>query len=259
VTEEVNIVSLSPSTVAGIERRARDYWEIDGVPDFVGGMIYLLFIVSGMALILSIRHVSGYWSVLLSLLATLLLYATGYYVLRRPLERNLVEHIKAVVTYPRTGYVTPLDLVTESPEPFVPTILEINQSRFTTARRNQNQNVALRVARAALSVACGIWGWPLVILLLTGRSWFVPLEPWVFVGLGIAVGLRHVKDLSKNRFFGIDILGFPALGLVVMLLFEVQQPGIGRVLAVVGPGFIVIVRSTLTLLRYVHCNPLPKT
>jgi hypothetical protein len=88
-----------PSIIRAARRRARDYWQIDGLPRIIDGLSTLIIGV----LFLFMRR-SGPWLALLGCIA----YGVKFLFELQGGQENLVNWLKAKVTYPRSGYVDSL-------------------------------------------------------------------------------------------------------------------------------------------------------
>lgn len=84
------------SELRELETRSQRYWTIDGLPELVMGLVWL---ITGGAQLLMVSLKPSLWLALLSLVvpAALVLIGLG--------SRWFVERLKLRITYPRTGYV----------------------------------------------------------------------------------------------------------------------------------------------------------
>lgn len=227
----------NPSPVALAERRAWTYWSADGLPSILIGIGCLT-----MAFILFADH-----SRLPRVLDVILLVATlALYSFIMISNRQILEWLKARLTYPRTGYVAPpysagfdrfsfqsvaLDLSQAGPD--VPSdLLALRQSRGRWTLLLVLVNVAVTIA--ALTVA----------------------SPWICVLLGFTTagalwwGTRFDKSLSWIVIVGFVLLGF------YMAVFAIPPSERLKVM-VAGWGSLFVLGGTITFIRYLLAHPSP--
>jgi len=211
-----------------VSRKARDYWEVDGLPTILRGVGWLLlasFIYAfGFGLRAYVKDgINGLLLILVGVPTLIFLFA--WMSSHVP---DLLRLLKGKITYPRTGYIASPDQWRKPPEPENPT-LRVRVSRFFER-------------------------WWLVFYI---GSFYLPhfqMRPWMLVALGTAIGLFRVSKL-KDRVFWIEVLGYPILGIAAALLFETHARGSVAV-AWLAPGLILVLRGVMTLFRYLQQNPL---
>ena len=103
----------SDTSHSQLARRARGYWNVDGLPTLVGASVYLAS-VGGLFALASLLWVgnSGFWDSLVQVLAalaitTLPFWAIAFLIWWSVNGEDVIAWFKLRITYPRTGYVAP--------------------------------------------------------------------------------------------------------------------------------------------------------
>jgi len=89
-------MSETSNAILEARRRARDYWDIDGLPALLAGAATVSF---GVLLLPTDNHLPGWWG------AGLTLGVVAVYFFAE--SKRALEWLKSRITYPRTGYVAP--------------------------------------------------------------------------------------------------------------------------------------------------------
>lgn len=194
-------MSETNNAILEAKRRARNYWDIDGLPAFMAGATpFLLGVFSLYTGKNSVWDILWVWFVL-SLWFD---------------SKDIVEWLKGRITYPRTGYVAPPEAAPEH-DPY--TIISVIK-----------EPVAPIVGRASRR-AIGILNFPLLlfVLLFDDYGWIVCLAclasalifwyrnqddpPWFEIA-GSAIAGLVILPVDSHRTFGVFLLVFGATGMV---------------------------------------------
>jgi len=188
----------SPSPVFLAEKRSWSYWFADGLPQLLIGVSAILF---GFYFISMMTSAS-------TGLVVLSFVAFGAYLLIQIRAPQILEWLKARITYPRTGYAASpyfatkksvycdanLNLTTVQ-DPNAPAIAEIKR-----VRRARN----LRLSRTYILMALASLG-----------LWFVH-APWICTLTGIVMGIILWMGTRADKSVSLlVILGFPVVGFSV--------------------------------------------
>lgn len=198
-------------------RRARDYWDIDGLPALLAGAATVSY---GVLWLPTDNHLPRWWGValVLGLFALLLLSES----------KRALEWLKSRITYPRTGYVAPPQADTASErDPY--TIMSI-------MKEPEAQELLAPLEGRASRRAFEFSDFPVFTLLLlwwlfSFNSWIASLSclatalwfwwknkedpPWFEIaGAAIAGLLSAILTVSDRRRFCIVLIVFGASGMV---------------------------------------------
>jgi hypothetical protein len=222
-------MSASPPSVHEAARRARDYWEQDGLPKLVSGVIFLT-----VALVFFLRRRTQDW-VSLCLLSFLVYGSTSW----------IVDRLKYRFTYRRTGYVTPPDSISRNS---MSTGLEV-----PSLLRPETQDQTLEGLRTPegtpfLLFATGVvlWFGLLVETLATGTIWYA-------VAAAVLSGFFTHKERYVNR---IAYTGFPFL-IYAATVLPLRPPRLWFLIA--GVGVLHVLEGGVRLVLYRRRNPQPTT
>jgi hypothetical protein len=216
------------SEIVEAGRRAKAYWEIDGLPAMLVGASTVLI-----GLLLYFGSFPSAW-----FLPALAVFFLLWSVLNK---KETLEKLKARITYPRTGYVARPQAYEQAEY-----LSTVPLSKSEIAPRSDEGPVDRR--RAAISrvtlgpLAVGLW----IAALLLGNRW--PACAACVVG---AVDLWWKS--SKNPPW-INILSFFVEG-AAMAVFSVPR-GLGIVLGL--NGVTLMVRGAGMLFRYLRQHPAPQ-
>lgn len=241
----------SPSPVLDAERRAWNYWFVDGLPNLIGGLLCLL--LAGASFLLSGPHPRRS-----PLVIALLVLAYGIYVVVLLRFRQTLEWLKTRITYPRTGYaaspyftfgqdasppadLTMLNLSDTAKQGILPDASEVERERQD---RYWRLWLTLTVFTAAALCAafihqrwiCGVFG--------------------TAAGLGIWLTTRRDERLSWAVAYGLPFAG------MYMFMFHGSNQGLrierlGSFLA--GMGLVLTLTGAVALIRYLRRNPVART
>jgi hypothetical protein len=223
--------STSPVFLA--EQRSWSYWFADGLPQLLIGISAILF---GFYFVYSGSPSASRTASLLAIVGF------GIYLLLTVRAAQILEWLKARITYPRTGYAAspyfaskdslacspPLNLT-----PNAPAIAEIKRARETRNRRLSLTYLLL----GATSLA--IW--------FVNISWICTLTALV-MAIILWLGTRTDKSISF-----LVVLGFPVVGFYVDTLKVAPHFRVGYF--ILGVGFLFLLEGLISLLLYLPRNP----
>ncbi len=208
-------------SVLQAERRARSYWNIDGLATLAQAVAVLLA-----GLWFWYMNYSGAWSRHNSELSAIVcIMAVILDTIRRP---GVISWLKAKITYPRTGYVTPL------------------QQQGSQEGRRINLNA--------------LW-FALVLLAL----WAVALSvetPWICVAVGLLTGLALWWSSIREKFVYVDVLGVSCLGMLAAVLLNATHKSFHLqrfAFVLIALGIFGLLKGTVTLLHYLRRNPVAQS
>jgi hypothetical protein len=232
--------SLSPTLQA--ERRSWHYWFEDGLPSIVTGAGCLLM---AFFLLYTRRHSNSLFRAAIGLTAVILY---GLILLR---QRQILDWLKARITYPRTGYVSPPYFAEDTTLPLDLTALSLQGADAKppedAARLHADRKRRLWFAIALTLVA--------VVPTMFIRS------PWIFSATGLLLaaalwyGARHEQRLSW-----IVLGGFPFLGFTLSVFLPRAVIGSERIAYLLaGAGVLFFADGALSLFRFLLRNPRPRS
>jgi hypothetical protein len=246
------------------DHRAKEYWSSDGIPALVFGVAYIvLFLeVSAIfALLYLLPHVGSNWlwffnsAFVASPVAGFLSFAWfGLW------HEDIIEFIKARITYPRTGYVAPPSYWKDENEEEEEANTLLGAVLLWIYRLPIFESSPGRMARACLRILFWVW-----VLGIYKPSWLPPNLRWIFIALlALPSPSRFRKfrrKLAHNKRQWIKVLGFPlyVLAVLVVLLLWKQHPTVGMILFWLSPGLLLMLGGAIDLTRYLRRNPLPRT
>lgn len=241
--------TLSP--VLDAERRAWNYWFVDGLPNLLAGLACLL--LSG-AYLLVLRY--RFTHSLIAILVGVLLLGVFTFVLFR--LRQTLEWLKSKVTYPRTGYAAAPYFTFQQNAPLPADLSMLNLSRaqqtrilpsaWETARELEDRNrlMWLTVAVYLAAMLCAQF-------LSTG---------WVCGALGMAVGLGiWLAARTSERHAWSVAFGLPYAGLFTFTIAApyVRHFHIDRIAFFLsGAGVVLVLAGAIVLVRYLRDNPVAR-
>jgi len=210
------IMQQVTDSVLQAERRARSYWDIDGLATLAQAVAVLL------AGLWFWYMNSDAWSPRRNseLSAIVCIMAIILDTIRRP---GVISWFKAKITYPRTGYVAPL------------------------------QQASLKGRRINLNA---LW-FALVVLALWAAALSVE-TPWVCVAVGVLTGLALWWSSIREKFADVDILGVSCLGMLAAVLLNATHGSFHLqrfAFVLIALGIFGLLKGTVTLLRYLRRNP----
>jgi hypothetical protein len=232
-------MSNSPSPVFLAEKRSWSYWFADGLPQLLIGISAMLF---------------GFYFISMTSMASKALVAFsfvafGTYLLIQIRAPQILEWLKARITYPRTGYAASpyfaarnnvycdanLNL-TPVQDPNAPAIGEIKR-----VRRARN----LRLSRTY------------ILLALTSLPlWFVHTS-WICALMGIAMGIVLWLGTRADQSVSLlVVLGFPVVGFTVGALQLGPNARVGSF--IFGIGLLFLLDGLVSLVLYLRRHPVPQ-
>ena len=202
------------SPILSAELRARNYWFVDGLPNLVTGMVLVLI---GAALLAGQVKPERPLLLGVSLVAIVLYLAFALRI------RQVVEWLKARITYPRTGYTAPPYLTEDA-----------------TLSPDRKRRAWLLIGLVVAAI--------LVTRLVE--------SPWICLGGGLLAGLSLWLAIRKNeKVSWIEVFAFPFVGLC-LAVFAVA-PRNRLPFFVLGAGLALALSGALRLVRYLRRNPAP--
>jgi hypothetical protein len=214
-------------------RRAAAYWFVDGFPEIVLGA---LLVVCGIAGILCDTYVPLTEENRQFLGLAIMLAGFVVYYLK---ERAILGWLKSRVTYPRTGYVQPPEEMDRGCRRGLITL----SLRSTAA---PNENVSFFRERIAMLIFSVFVLWPY------SRS--RPVLPFLIATLALALFVVSRRLQHRYRWWSTLILALLGVPFLWIRIPPILGPMVGLVLA----GSWVLVEGFLTLVAYLHANPLPR-
>jgi hypothetical protein len=223
-------------------QRAASYWFIDGLPEIVTGVEFLLWgavgILGGLILL---HHPKAY---LPGWLAALVVFSMAVWP---GWDRRITEFLKAWVTYPRTGYVqSPID---EQQKPLI--------EPFTFLRLRDRPAPEENMTSFRLRALLVLWvGWQIPGQVLNGFSNQVE-QPWStpVAMLALAVALYALNRNLERAYAWWFVLLLPAAGLLAMPLN--LRADLRQFLVPAISGIWLLARGAWTLAGYLRKNPRP--
>ncbi|HEY6265327.1 MAG TPA: hypothetical protein VIW93_11030 [Candidatus Acidoferrum sp.] len=212
----------SPSPVFLAENRSWSYWFADGLLQLLIGISAMLF---GFYFISMATPAS-------TVLAVLSFVAFGAYLLIQIRGPQILEWLKARITYPRTGYAASPYFATKNnvycdanlnltpvQDPNAPAIAEIKRVRWARNR----------------------------------RLWFVH-APWICALTGTAIGIILWMGTRADKSVSLlVILGFPVVGFSVGALQLAPHARVG--FFILGVGLLFLLDGLVSLVLYLRRNP----
>jgi hypothetical protein len=234
------MINMTPaeSPVAKVERRAWNYWFVDGLPNLVAGLTCLL--VSATVIVaLDYRNRRS------PLVIILVLVAFGLYMVIAIRFRKVLEWLKSRITYPRTGYAAP-PYFTENSTPTT----HLTMLNLSGLRQKETLTDAL------VSEDVRRRGWFFLGILVTAAlvGAFIPSQ-WGCAAAGCAAGLLIWSITRKDERMSWTV--------VFALLFALMYAMNGSVFPHVeqvayfmaGVGFVLTVAGAVACVRYLRRNP----
>jgi hypothetical protein len=215
--------SVSESQVFEAKRRARNYWNVDGLPTLVSGLFLLLFVA-----ITQTPAWLGAW----------LVFPWVFIALYECLDQGIVRWLKERLTYPRTGYVASQE---ERDPPSDVIQLSLNREEAEVQRALRP---SLTAAILAVVAAAPVLIWSIVLV----RPWID--TGWVEASFFLMLAIAKLRALNRDKLAYIDVFGF-LLAAVADAVFPARR---GLILFL-APGMVFTARGAITLLRYMRRNP----
>lgn len=221
----------SPSPVLDAEHRAWNYWFVDGLFNILSGM--------GCLLVAASFEIDKRRSTLNFVIAACCYFLFLAIMLRR---EQILDWLKSRLTYPRTGYVPypykPSTGLTELriDDPELETPLDVRRARRNRAVRSLPGIIALGVA--------------LTLLVVVNTPWVCLVAAALY---GLAFGSMTDRGIKHSLTI---MLGMSFVGFVMSLL---RVGGFQRFdLLTAGAGLVLMTDGMVTLIRYLHRNPVAR-
>jgi hypothetical protein len=209
-------------SVLQAERRARSYWDIDGLAVIIQAVAVLLA-----GLWLWYMNASGAWGRRQSDLAAMVcIVAVVLDMIRKP---GLIRWLKAKITYPRTGYVAP-------PAPQLSSPLD---------RGFKFSDVGVICLLMAL--------WAVALWVET---------PLVCAAMGVATGLSLWWSPARARSAYLDLFGICCSGMLAAFAVSALHRVVHLerfAYTLTALGTLGLIKGIFTLLRYVRSNPVAQS
>jgi len=211
-------------------RRAAAYWFVDGLPEILFGLFFL--IPFALALASKELHWRNWWIRSVIIVVALLGYAMWF------LHRRILSFLKARITYPRTGYVRPpIDFPSQNhPHYKILTLGTANPA---------DDNVSSFVSHTIPLICSGFF----FVSFLEAR-WGLPL-----VMTGIAAGIYFLSRNDARPYSWRAVLPIALVGFIAAALDLGQEDRL-LVPMVIG-GAWLLGTGTWTLVRYLRAHPKP--
>jgi hypothetical protein len=218
------------SPLAAAQRRAWSYWFEDGLPTLVGGAGCAVF---GLSFIFD--H---------SLFRLVLVALYGVIILR---HRPIVEWLKARLTYPRTGYVTP----PYSPQGALPPLpnsaalsLQADPERLAKMASEQHEQKR-RMILVLIMLIAGVLG-----------TMFID-SPWSYAAAGLDLALAlWIMNGKDFRLSWIAIGTIPLIGFYLAIFSpDGLTPAHRLGYFVAADGLVIVADGAVALVRHLWRNP----
>jgi hypothetical protein len=227
------------SPVLRAERRSWTYWFDDGLPNLVAGVACMLI---GFALLGAQARPRNPLVIALAALA-FVLYGVVFFRMKQ-----VIEWLKARITYPRTGYTaTPYFADHQDALPVDLTMLTMNGADAKRALEigRLHDDRAHRALLVAVLTALGL-----------GVAWYVE-NRWLCLAAGVVAALAIWLVAQKNaRVLWIEVVAFPFVGYWLLVLHMGRVDRIA--LFVVGGGLSLVCLGGVRLSQYLRRNPAPR-
>lgn len=224
-------MEIESRTATAAQQRAWNYWFEDGLPTLVGGLGCVFF---GLSFIFD--H---------SLFRLVLVAIYGVFLLR---HQPIVEWLKARVTYPRTGYVTP----PYSPQGQLAPLPDLgglspqaDPARAEKAASEQDERKKRMIL--VITMVCA------AIL----ATMFID-RPWIYAAAGLVLALAlwimNGKDFRLSWF---AIGGIPLIGILLAISPpDVLTPAHRLGYFVFACGLWIVADGVVSLVRHLSRNPM---
>jgi hypothetical protein len=227
---------LSPTLVA--EQRSWHYWFEDGLVTLVGGFGCLM-----VAFFLLYDHERP--ATPLTIAVTLLaLFLYGAVLL---FQRQIVEWLKARITYPRTGYALPPYFAEDGTVPLDLTILTTGG---TDANRVEEWQRVRKDRNTRTLVMLGLVTAASLTMMFIHNRW-ICFPTGMVMSAAVWFGSR-----KEQRISGIVLAGLPLVGLYLTIFVADHVVGVERAAYfLAGAGALFFLDGAVSLIRFLRRNP----
>ena len=225
------------NAVLEARRRARDYWDIDGLPALLAGATTVL-----VGIMLSPPDIHRPWSG-----AALVLWLVAWFFLAEC--KGTLEWLKTRITYPRTGYVAPPQARPDAErDPY--TIISIIKEPIKEPEAEEPvATVEGRASRKAFEFSDS----PFLFLFVLW--WFFSFNSWLASLACMAIALWFWwKNMKDPPWF--EITGAAIAGVVSAILTVDDRRRFCMVLIVFGASGMA--KGAALLIRYLRQHPAPQ-
>jgi hypothetical protein len=241
--------ATTQSPVIEAERRAGRYWFADGLPTLISGVGCLTMAtflhLTGLPTSNLLTHFDRDLTGLLTIAVALFCLVLNIVILIR--AQQIVEWLKAKITYARTGYAAPPYFTEAGTRPLDMMAFKLDGS---DAKRLDDID---RVRRNPWQC------WLLVVVLAAVAT--IPTRlidnPWIcvaaYVVMAAALWFRTHKD---ERLSWLVLWGLPWTGWFTACFSMAHEKRIEYSLA--GIGLLFLLYAAIALIRYVRRNPVPQ-
>jgi hypothetical protein len=213
------------------QHRAWNYWFEDGLPTLVGGFGCFVF---GLSFIFDRPP-----------LLRLLLAAPYYVILLR--NRSIIEWLKARLTYPRTGYVTP-PYSSQDELPPLPDLMSVSlhadPARLAETADEQHKRKQRMILVLTMLMAAVL------------GTMFID-RPWSFAAAGLDLGLAlWIMNGKDFRLSWIVISAMPLMGFSLAIFpSDALTPAHRLGYFATAGGLLIVADGAVSLGRYLWRNP----
>lgn len=227
------------SPVVAAERRAWNYWFIDGLPNLVAGLACLV-LSSTFIILMHYRHTRP----LMIGLAILGIVIWGAVYIRL---RQTLEWLKTRITYPRTGFAAP-PYFTDDPKP----TSDLAMLNLSTATEKET----IRELLLSEDTRRRLWFMFGIFLAAAIVGAFIPSRLLCAAGgliTGAMIWLAARKDPRKSWS---AVFGLFFAQMIFTFNFGTSTPRVERAgFFMAGVGFALALTGTIALVRYLLRNP----
>jgi uncharacterized membrane protein len=228
---------MTSSPVSLAETRSWHYWFADGLPQLLIGVSALLF---GFYFLSTGAPSASTAASILALVAFLI------YLLLIVRAAQILEWLKARITYPRTGYAASPYFAARDSSACSPGL-------NLTPVQDSNAPAIAEIKRAREARSIRLSRTYFLLALVSLAIWFVHI-PWICALTGLVMGLiLWIGTRADKSVPPLVILGFPVVGFCVDTLQSDPHARVGYF--ILGVGFLFLVEGLISLLLYLCRNP----
>lgn len=209
------------------KRRARNYWDIDGLPALRAGA----FIVLWGVFYLSTGIHKSLWAIVV----------LGVWGLSWK-KKGIIEWLKGRITYPRTGYVAP---------PTAPTYFNRDLPTIISIIKNPEEPIVGRASTKAIEFT-DIPSFLLLVLIFADNYWLIPFNRGLISLACLATAILFWRKNRKDPPW-FEIAGAAIAGLVNAILQVSGEERVGIFLLVFGAASMA--KGATLLIRYLRQHP----